>query len=259
MQPAGATNATGGIAGSPNFLNFQMAGGSAGGLSLRRLEAAELGVTGGFAFIHEGGSRIHPLVIIDSVSDWSKGSSLGDLVLGQGFWLGENMQNNFPSLPQASHWTGDVVDPVKLGLTGAQRFHIYSQPVPGGYVGWAGTASADPNPWTTFGEIIANDLLLFDVAQAGGPNYTLTDTQAAHRVIRTTGTPTGATSLVIQTPAVFNPRANASQPNTIWRIIHNQSGQDLIVKATKADRGVIVATNQSSILWSDGMSFFKPS
>jgi hypothetical protein len=261
IQPAGATNATGGITGFPNFLNFQIAGGSAGGLSLRMLEPGEVGVTGSFAFIHEAGSRIHPIIIVDGTVDgagrWNTGSSLGDLVLGQGFWLGENMRNRVPSLPSASHWTGDAVDPVTLGLTGAQRFHIYSQPVPGGYVGWAGTASADPNPWTTFGEIIANDILLFDVAQAGGPSYTFTDTQAAHRVIRATGVPTGVTSLVIQTPAAFNSRANAPQPNTIWRIIHNQSGQDLTVRATNADPGIIVAANQSSMLWSDGTRFFK--
>jgi hypothetical protein len=259
MQPSGATNATGGITGFPNFLNFQMAGGSGGGVSLRRLESSEIGVTGGFAFIHEAGSRIHPIVIVDVVGGWSTGSSLGDLVLGQGFWLGENMVNKFPSLPRASHWTGDVVDPVTLGLTGAQRFHIYSQPVPGGYVGWAGTASSDPNPWTTFGEIISNDILLFDVAQAGGPDHTLTDTQAAHRVIRATGTPAGATRMVIKTPAVFDPGASAQQPTTIWRFIHNQSGQELTVKATSGDPGIVVAANQSSILWSDGTSFFKPS
>jgi hypothetical protein len=259
MQPAGATNATGGITGFPNFLNFRMVGGSVGGLSLRKLESGDVGVTGGFAFVHESGNRAHPIVVVDVVGGWSEGSSLGDLVLGQGFWLGENMQNNVPRLPRASHWTGDVVDPVTLGLTGAQRFHVYSEPVPGGYVGWAGTASSDPNPWTTFGEIISNDILLLDVTQAGGPNYTLTDTQAAHRVIRAKGAPTSATSMVIKTPAVFNPTANAPQPDTICRIIHNQSGQLLTVKATDADPGIVVAPKQSSILWSDGINFFKPS
>lgn len=257
MQPAGATNATGGISGFPNFLNFQMAGGSAGGLSLRRLESGEIGVAGGFAFVHEAGNRSHPIVVVDDVRDWSVGSSLGDLVLGQGFWLGENSQLRIPSLPRASHWTGDTVDPNTLGLTGAQRFHVYSRPVPGGHVGWAGTDSSDANPWTTFGEIISNDVLLFDVAQAGGPIYTLTDTQAAHRVIRTIGVPAGATSIVIKTPAVFNPGANAKQPDTIWRIIHNQTEGELNVKASNSDAGTAIAPNQSSILWSDGTSFFK--
>lgn len=76
-------------------------------------------------------------------------------------------------------------------------------------------------------------------------------------MIRTTGAPTGATSIVIKTPAIFNPGANAPQPNTIWRIIHNQSGQDLTAKATDADPGILVTANQSRILWSDGTNFFK--
>jgi hypothetical protein len=218
--------------------------------------------SGDFAFIHESRGGSHPIVVVDLVGEWSKGSSVGDLVLGQGFWLGENMVNNFPNLPRASHWTGDVFEPGPgphgLGLKGAQRFHIYSQPFPGGYVGWAGTASSDPNPWTTFGEIISNDILEFDVT-AGGPTFELTDIQAAHRVIRVTGTPTSERSIVIKTPDIFRQKAKPTQPNTIWRIIHNhnQSGQALKVKATSLDDGIVVGPEQSSILWSDGSKFSK--
>ncbi len=128
--------------------------------------------SGDFAFIHERGNRSHPIVVVDQVGKWNTGSSVGDLVLGQGFWLGENTFSNLPDLQRASHWTADALKPGPdggLDLKGAQRFHVYSRPFPGGYVGWAGTASSDRDPWTTFGEIISNDILEIDVT-VGGPN-----------------------------------------------------------------------------------------
>jgi hypothetical protein len=123
------------------------------------------------------------------------------------------------------------------------------------------------DPSVTFGEIISNDIC--EVRPQNGSIYTLTEMEAAHRVIRVTGAPTGTTVLVIQTPAVFRPSATTpppkphkdwpEHPSTIWRIIHNTTDHEVTVKATSADPGIVVAPNQSSILWSDGMKCFKPS
>jgi len=66
MQPAGATNTTGGITGYPNFLNFQMAGGSAGGLSLRKLD------------------NVNSIALKATVADGGSGYIIGDILTVQG-------------------------------------------------------------------------------------------------------------------------------------------------------------------------------
>ena len=143
--PYGGLNAGRQANGSPNFFHFDYAGSSGGGLDFRPLLVTADSVSGGFAFSPSAPFRKHGLIFVDIVSGWSAGSAIGDVVLGQGFWLGENLNSRFPALSHASgNRIGGVYHPVARREispfpSGVAEVFWHSTPILGGFSHWIAT------------------------------------------------------------------------------------------------------------------------
>ncbi len=230
-------------------------GGSEKSLVFRMSLEGDAGTKGYFMWQHSGASRKIPYCISDSATGLS--NTPGELWIPRGFWIGWNGISDLMTEKRARHIWQDVVDPVTLNKPNrVGNIQFYGDSIPGGYIGWTCTKEGTPGNHTTFGQIISHDLLTKSLSTG---IVTLSDEECAHKIIRLIGTLIENVEIIVQTPGQFNSPPNSNPPNspapTTWdKIIQNKTDGNftLTIKASPADTGIIIPSNMSQCLWSDG-------
>ncbi len=230
-------------------------GGSEKSLVFRMSLEGDAGTKGYFMWQHSGASRKIPYCISDSATGLS--ATPGELWIPRGFWIGWNGISDIMTESMARHIWQDVVDPVTLNKPNrVGNIQFYGDSVPGGYIGWTCTKEGTPGNHATFGQIISHDLLTKSLSKG---IVTLSDEECAHKIIRLIGTLTENVEIIVQTPEQFNSPPNSNPPNspapTTWdKIVQNKTNGNFIltIKASTTDTGIIIPSNMSQYLWSDG-------
>lgn len=212
-----------------------------------------------YVFQHEsgeGGGAKWPLAITDNAGQL--GGNPGDLWAPHGVWIGgvePGGSLTATNSTRASRIFANHIKPAAARRRGA--INIYSTPVAGSYTGWVSTASGTPGTFIPFGEIMSHDVLVKSVA--GSSNVTLTEIEAAHRVIKLTGALTGNIKLIVKTPKIFVPANGTTeqedQADSWVKTFYNATSGAFtltVVADDTVDAGIAITQGQCKSLWSDG-------